>query len=216
MTPTFVLHIDKHNLSAALCPQSAVALLPPPSSPSVFLHLGLHRSPLQLQNNVGLFFFSPHIRCAFSRSVPLCHDLFMHYTSFLNNLSSHLSIFLPLLPPSLHPFSSAWLKAFHLSTISMPGHPPAPPKNPTTTTIQLNSYLPLYIPSSLPFLSFFSIFRPSYRPQSPSLCPLSLLSASSCPHPPHNPQLKLNPVSVSLARPRLPTRLSHTDPRNRP
>lgn len=130
MTPTFVLHIDKHNLSAALCPQSAVALLPPPSSPSVFLHLGLHRSPLQLQNNVGLFFFSPHIRCAFSRSVPLCHDLFMHYTSFLNNLSSHLSIFLPLLPPSLHPFSSAWLKAFHLSAISMPGHPPAPQKTP--------------------------------------------------------------------------------------
>lgn len=164
ITPTFVLHIDIHNLPATFCPQSAVSF--PPSSPLVSLHLGPHWPPLHLQNTV----FFPHSwRIQWIHS--LCHKLFMHYTSFLNNLSSHLSIFPPLPPSVSASFSSASLKAFHLSTISMPGH---------TSPIRLNSYLPLYIPSSLLFLSFFSIFLPSHLLHPPSLCPLSPPFLSSC------------------------------------
>lgn len=94
-----------------------------------------------------------------------CHQLFMHYTSFLNNLLSHLSIF-PSLPPSVSAFlSCASVKAVHLSTISMPGR---------TSAIRHNSYLSLYIPSSLLFLSVFSILLPSYLSHTP-------ISATSIP-----------------------------------
>lgn len=173
-----------------------------PSPPrSVFLHRS--RCRLQLQNNV---FISPaqKIHCAFSRSVPFV-------TTYLR--ITHLFLIISLLifqfsllcrRPSLRPLSSSWLKAFHLSTISMPG--PAPPP------IRLTSYLPLYIPSSLLLLSLFSIFPPSHL-----LDPLCALYPFPLrPPTPPPPRLKLNPVGVSLARPRLPPTLGHTDPRNRP
>lgn len=120
----------------------------------------------------------------------------MHHTSFLNNLSSHLSIFPPLLPSVSASLSSAPLEAFHLSTISMPGH---------TSPIRLNSYLPFYIPSSL----LFPIL-PLYLSAQLPLCTLYSQLRPSLPLPPPSPsscpRLKLNPVGVSLARPRLPTK----------
>lgn len=180
ITPTFVLHIDKHNLPVTFCPQSAV------SSLSVSLHLGLHTSSLKLQNNVVFLFFFPPPRLSLhiQRIRSLCHDLFMHYTSFLNNLSSHLSIFPPLPPSVSASLSSAWLKAFHLATISTPGQlTPTTPQPCTHLPIRLNSYLTFYIPSSFLFLSFFSIFLPSYLSHPPSLCPLST-APTLAPSPP--------------------------------
>lgn len=168
ITPTFVLHIDKHNLPVTFCPQSASSF--PPSPPSVGLP-SLWPPPVPAPTSKQCVFF-PHSR-RIQRIHSLCHVLFMHYTSFLNNLSSHLSIFPPLPPSVSASLSSASLKAFHLSTISMPGH---------ASPIRLNSYLPLYIPSSLLFLSFFSIFLPSYLSHPSSLCPLPPLRPPA--HPP--------------------------------
>lgn len=111
----------------------------------------------------------------------------MHYTSLCSNLSSHLSIFSSLPPSVSTSFSSALLKAFHLTTISVPMYP---------TPVWHNSYLSLYIPSSRLFLSFFSAFLSSF-PATP--CPPSPLSVSVCPR-----RLKLNPVGASLAQPCLP------------
>lgn len=101
-------------------------------------------APVQLQNNV--FFFSQHIQ----RIHSLCHELFMHYTSFLNNLSSHLSIFPPLPPSVSASLSSVSLKAFHLSTISTPGHT-SPPFDSILIFPSIFLHLFFSYPSSLSF-----------------------------------------------------------------
>lgn len=124
----------------------------PPSSPWPPL--------VQLQNNV---FFSSH-SWHILRIHSLCDKLFMHYTSFLNNLSSYLSIFPPLPPSVSASLSSASFKAFHLSTSPCLG---------IFLPIRHNSYLPLYIPSSLLSLSFFSIFLLASSLSVPSISPPS-------------------------------------------
>lgn len=135
-------------------PICRLLLLPHPLS----LHLGLRPLPAPTSKQRG-FFFSYFIWGAFSGSVHLCHDLFMHYTSFLNNLSSHLSIFPPL-PPSVSasPFFCLALSASPLRYLSTWATSFPPPSLPP------HSYLTLYIPSSLLFLSSLSIFLPSYLP----------------------------------------------------
>lgn len=99
-------------------------------------------------------------------------------------------------PPSLHPFSSASLKAFHLSTISMPATPSSP-RNLQPPSIHRHSTQ--FLSSPPIFLHLFSSyppplsFPPGYLPH-PSLCVPSILpsSPSSCPlsrtlPPPHPP-----------------------------
>lgn len=122
----------------------------------------------------------------------------MHYTSFLNNLSSHLSIFPPL-PPSVSasPFFCLALSASplrYLSTWATSFPPPSLPppflSYPLYSFISSFPILPLYLSAQLPS----------------SLCPLS-------PFPLRPPAWKLNPVGVGPARPRLPPSLSRTDPR---
>lgn len=159
-------------------PQSAVSSAA--SSPSVFLHLGLHRYPLQLQNNALLVFF----HCAFSRSVPfvMTYLCITHLFLIISPLIFQFSLLCR--PPSLHPFSSASLKAFHLSTISVP----ATPTHPHSTQF-LSSPLYSFI-SSFPILLLYLSAR---------LPPASSLSVPSVP-------------SLSFLLPPAPTPLSHPPP----
>lgn len=152
-------------------PQSVVSS--PASSPSVFLHLSLHRYPLQLQNNVlGLFF-----HCAFSRSVPFVttYLCITHLFLIISPLIFQFSLLCR--PPSLHPFSSASLKAFHLSTISMPATPPHPPFDSILIFPSIFLHLFFSYPSSLSFRPATSRILPLCV-----LCPFSLLPPAS--HPP--------------------------------
>lgn len=49
LTPTFVLHIDKHNLCVTFCPQSAASLRPRSRSPVTLASPGLPRPPTSKQ-----------------------------------------------------------------------------------------------------------------------------------------------------------------------
>lgn len=156
--------------------------------------------PPPVSNFKTMCLFPPH-SLHIQQICSLCHHLFMHYTSFLNNLPSHLSIFPPL-PPSI---STALFFCLALSVSPLyylNTCPQLPPR--------LTSYLPFCIPSSFLFPSFFSIFPPSVL----LLCALYHFAPPSSPLAPH--KLKLNPVGVSLAWPRIPLSFSHMDPRNRP
>lgn len=100
-------------------------------------------------------------------------QLFMHYTSFLNNLLSHLSIFFPLLPSVSVFFSSAWLKAF-TSSLS-----PCLGKLFPHSTQFLSPFLYFFL-----FLCFFSIFHcrlASYCSVPSIPLPLSPLRSSCLP-----------------------------------
>ena len=151
----------------------------PPSLLLLSLHSGLQ--PL-LQNNV----FFPHSqRIYWNHS--FCDQLFMHYTSFPNNLCSHLSIFSSL-PPSVSTYLfSTLLKGFHLLAMAHYLH----------STQFLSDALYSFISSSPIFLLYHLSQLPLTYPRFQS--PLSPPSLSSCPL-----LLKLNPVGTSLARSRLP------------
>lgn len=147
------------------------------------------------------FFFLPHPAFAVRSA-----DLFPFVTTYL--CITHLFLIIsPLIfqfsflcyPRLCIPFLLPGLKRFTSPLSQCLGNsPPVPRPYPTPNPLRLRSYLPLYIPSSLPFLSLFSIFRLSYLLYSPSLS--ALYPFSLLPHPPHNPQLKLDPVGVSLAQ----------------
>lgn len=106
----------------------------------------------------------------------------MHYTS-PNNLSSHLSIFSPLLPSVSTSLSSASLKAVHLSAISMPGHT-TPPFN--TILISPSIFLHLIL-----FFFFHLLSLPGYLSHIPAPYALHTFSC------PRLFRVKLNPVNVS-------------------
>lgn len=101
----------------------------------------------------------------------------MHYTSFLNNLSSHLSIFPPL-PPSVSasPFFCLALSASPLRYLSTWATSFPPPSLP-----------PILILPSI-FLHLFFSYPPSL-----SFCPATFLSVPSIPLPSPSSCLEIKP-----------------------
>lgn len=100
----------------------------------------------------------------------------MHYTSFLNNLSSHLSIFPPL-PPSVSasPFFCLALSASPLRYLS------------AWATSLSPSHSPILILTSI-FLHLFFSYPPSL-----SFCPATFLSVPSIPLPSPSSRLEIKP-----------------------
>lgn len=185
-----MLHIDKHILSAAFSRPTPPA--PSPLQPAVPLlrlrpsftlaSTGATSKQCAPANPHPSFPRPPHLQTSTAHSA----DPSPFVTTYL--CITHLFLIIsPLIfqfsllrrPPSLHPFSSASLKAFHLSTISVPATPLSPrnlqPPTPSTA-IRLNSYLPLLYSfiSSLPILLLY-LFRLATSRIRPSVCPLSSL-----------------------------------------
>lgn len=165
VTPTIVLHIDKHYLPVTFWPQSA-SPPPPPRRPPLTLASAGPRTNFKKKSFFCWLFPPPplHILRAFSVSLPfvtsyLCiTHLFLIISSLIFQFSLSVSATL----------SSASLKAFHLSTICMPGH---------TSSVRLNSYLLLCTPSSplFPILVLYLSAQPplASSPSVPSPSPSS-------------------------------------------
>lgn len=175
-TPIFVLHIDKHNLSVTCCPQSAVSF--PSSLLSVSLHLGLHRSLLQLQNSV---FF--HVYSASSGPIPVVTS-YLCITHLFLIISSHIFQFSLLCrPPSLHSFLVPRLKRFTSPLSPCPGA--LPPFDTILIFLSIFLHLFFFYPSSLSCCPATSRIPPSLRPLSPPfLSPCPPAEIKLCRHEP--------------------------------
>lgn len=165
ITPTFVLHIDKHNLSVTFCPQSAVS-----SAPS-----SARWSPFTLASAGPRSNFKTMCPPTFSVSVPFVttYLCITHLFLIISPLIFQFSLLCR--PPSLHPFLPPRLKRFTSLLSQCLGTPPLPFDS---ILIFPSIFLHLFFsyPSSLSFCPATSCIHP--------LCALYHLPLRTPAHPP--------------------------------